>query len=294
MQRKKFDYKKLTLDLLFMGMGSVLLAFAITAILKPSGIITGGITGLSIMIDKVFNIKYTYAYYAQSLLILISTFIIMGKREGFKIIVFSTIFPLVLIYFDELGIVFVENDLMLASIYYGIIGGAGCGILLKRGFSQGGSDTIGKILHYKLFPFISISQIILVIDVSVIISSTFIFERNIALYAILTQVVMKKAVDTMLFGFGSRKVKIEIISEENEKITNFIMNTINRGVSSYEIKGGYTNENKIKMVSICSPRESMIIKRYIADIDPNAFVDVLPVISVWGKGVGFESLVEEI
>lgn len=289
--RKEF-HRKIALDLLFLILGCILLAFAITSILKPNGLITGGVTGISIILDKLLHIKYTYIYYILSILILINARILIGSREALKIVLLSILFPMILVLFEGLSFDFIENDMILASIYFGIIAGTGCGLILKRGFSLGGTDTMAKIVHRKLFPFMSISQILLGIDIVIIIASAFVFDRNVALYAILTQVVFMKAVDTVLFGFGSKKVKIEIISDENEIIADYILNSINRGISTYEIKGGYTNINKQKIVSICSPRESMLIKRFIADNDPNAFVDVLPVISVWGKGIGFDSLVE--
>lgn len=289
---RKQSHKKIALDLLYMILGCILLAFAITSILKPNGLITGGITGISIILDKLIHIKYTYIYYALSILILISARILMGTREGLKIIILSILFPLILILFEGLNFDFIENDMILASVYYGIISGGGCGLILKRGFSFGGTDTIAKIIHRRMFPFMSISQILLGIDIVIIVASGFVYDRNIALYAILTQVVFMKAVDTVLFGFGSKKIKIEIISVKNEIIADYILNSIKRGISTYEIKGGYTNLNKQKIVSVCSPRESMLIKRFIANNDPNAFVNVLPVISVWGKGIGFDSLVE--
>lgn len=289
---RKESYKKIAFDLLYMTLGCVLLAFAITSILKPNGLITGGITGISIILDKLIHIKYTYVYYTLSILVLISARILMGTREALKIVVLSILFPLILILFEGFKFDFIENDMILASIYYGIISGGGCGLILKRGFSQGGTDTIAKIIHRRMFPFMSISQILLGIDIVIIVASAFVYDRNIALYAILTQVVFMKAVDTVLFGFGSKKIKIEIISDKNEIIADYILNSIKRGISTYEIKGGYTNLNKQKIVSVCSPRESMLIKRFIADNDPNAFVNVLPVISVWGKGIGFDSLVE--
>jgi len=291
MSNKK--YQKFIVDSIFLIIGCVLLAFSITSILKPNGLITGGITGISIIIDEIFKIKYTYIYYLLSISVLLNALFFLGKREALKIVLVSLLFPPILIIFEALSIDFVENDLILASVYYGIIGGVGCGLILKRGFSMGGTDTIAKIFHNRLFPFISLSQILLGIDTIIIISSTFIFDRNIALYAILTQVVFMKAIDTVLFGFGSKKVRIEVISNEVDKIAHYILNKVKRGVSTYEIKGGYTKITKTKIVSICSPRESMLIKSFIAEIDPNAFVSVMPVVSVWGKGVGFESLVEE-
>ncbi|MBB6216281.1 uncharacterized membrane-anchored protein YitT (DUF2179 family) [Anaerosolibacter carboniphilus] len=287
------DFQKLVFDFFYLGLGCALLAFAITSILQPNGLITGGITGISIISGKLIGIKYTYLYYVLSVIVLTSAWILMGKREAGKIILLSIFFPMMLIFFDTMKFDFIENDMFLASIYYGIIGGAGCGLILKRGYSMGGTDTIAKILHHRVFPFISISQLLLGIDVVIIMISAFVYDRKVALYAILTQIVMMKAIDLVLFGFGSKNVKIEIISNRNDEVADYIMNTIGRGISTYEITGGYTNNTRQKIISICSPREVMLIKMYIAKVDPDAFVNVLPVISVWGKGIGFESLLEE-
>ncbi len=288
-----FRNNKNFVDYLYVLIGNILLAFAITSILKPNELITGGITGISIIFDNIIGIKYTYIYYVLSILVLISARVFLGKREALKIVFISFLFPLILILFEHLNIRFVENDMLLASIYFGIIGGVGAGLILKKGFSAGGTDTIAKILHRRVFPFVSISQILLGIDTAIIVLSVFIFDRNTALYAILSQFVLMKSIDAVLFGFGSKKVKIEIISDENKKIENYIIKTVKRGISAYDIKGGYTNSTKRKLVSICSPRESMLIKKFISEIDSNAFVDVLPVVSVWGKGIGFDSLIDE-
>lgn len=289
---KRFDLRKVLFDYLNVVIGCILSAFAITSILKSNGLITGGIVGISIILDKVTGMNYTYIYYVLSLIVLVSAWISIGKREGLKIIFLSILFPLVLIVFDNLKFCLIEDDMMLASVYYGIIGGTGCGLILKRGFSQGGTDTIAKILHQKLFPFISISEILLGIDTIIIISSIFVFDKNVALYAIIAQIILIKAIDTVVFGLDSKKVKVEIISDMHEQISEFILKDVKRGISTYDIKGGYMNIKRLKIVTVCSPRESMLIKRYISKVDKEAFISVMPVISVWGRGVGFESLEE--
>lgn len=285
--------RKNSADYAYIIIGSILLAFATTSILKPNGLITGGITGISIIIDKVLNINYTYVYYVLSLGVLISARMFLSKREAFKILFLAVFFPIVLIFAEKFQLEFIQNDTFLASIYFGIIGGLGSGLILKKGFSIGGTDTVAKIIHRRLFPFMSISQILLSIDVSIITVSLFVFDTNIALYAILTQIVFIKAIDIVLFGLGTKKVKIEIISEVNYDIKEFILNTIKRGISAYEIIGGYTNTRKEKITTICSPRESMLIRDFIAKRDANAFVSVIPISSVWGKGIGFDSLIDE-
>jgi len=290
----KLSFEKFFLDVIFLTVGCSSLAFAITSILRPNGLITGGATGASIVLSELMGIPFTYMYYMISIGILISSVIFIGKSEGLKIVLLTVTFPMVLIAFEHLNLEFIENDLFLASIYFGIFAGIGVGLILKRGYSMGGTESIAKILHRRLFSFMSLSQILLIIDMVVILSSLLIYDKRVALYAVLTQYVLIKTVDAILFGMGSRKVKIEVISDECDKISDYIMNSIQRGTSMYEIKGGYTSQSKMKVVSVCSPRESMLIKRYIAEVDPDAFVDVLSVASVWGKGVGFDSLTEEM
>lgn len=287
------NYKKIVLDIIIVTIGCILTAFSITSILKPNGLISGGITGISIILEKFIHIKYTYIYYALSLFVLLSAWLAVGKKEALKIITLSVTFPIILIVLENLNYNFISNDMILGSVYYGIIGGIGVGLVLKRGFSFGGTDTVAKILHQKVFAFISISEILLGIDGTIIASSAIIYDKKVALYAIISQVITVKVIDMVLFGFSSKKVNIEIISDEYEAITKYILHNVKRGVSSSEIKGGYMNLQRLKISTICSPREAMLIKAFIAQVDQNAFINVLPVISVWGKGAGFDRLVEE-
>lgn len=285
--------KKRIWDFVYISIGCTLLAFAISAILKPNHLITGGITGISIILDAVTGIPYTYLYYTLSVIVLLLTYLFLGRIEARKIMLLSIVFPLFLLVFNQFEFNLTENDMFLASVYYGIIGGLGSGLILKRGFSSGGSDSLGKIINKRLYPFISISQIISTLDIIVIIVSIWVFDIRVALYAILTQIVFMKSTEVVLYGLGSQLVKLEIISNSEAEIEQFILTQIRRGISKYNITGGFTNTSRIKLVTICSPRESMLIRAYCADIDQEAFINVLPVISVWGKGVGFSSLIEE-
>lgn len=285
--------KELILDMVFVILGCVLLAFAITAILEPNQLMTGGITGLSLMVGHVIHIDYTYLYYALSLLILLTTYLALGKYEASKIILLSVLFPAVLMLFNQLDLKLIQDDMFLAAIYYGIIGGAGVGLILKRGYSTGGTDSLGKIIHKKKYPYISVNQIITFIDIIIIVLSIFVFDMRVALYAILTQLVLLKSVEAVLYGLSPKLVKLEIISDAEDKIADFILHDIKRGITKYNIIGGFSNVTKTKIITICSPRESLVVKNYIAELDEKAFVDVLPVMSVWGEGLGFRRITDE-
>lgn len=288
---------KLLIDAFYLTLGCSFLSFAITAILKPNNLITGGITGFSIVLEKVIGVPYTWLYYGFSLLVLLATYLLLGKNEAKKILLLSVLFPIVLIVFDKIfsgiDMNITKGDMFLSSIYYGIIGGLGIGFFFIRGFSSGGTDSIAKILHIKLFPFISVSQLMAALDILVLCTSVIVFDIRTALYAVITQLVIMKTVEAVLYGFSSKLVKLEIISEEVDTLEQYILKEINRGVTKYPIVGAYSNVSRMKLVTICSQRESMLIKSKIAENDQNAFVSVMTVNSVWGKGVGFDSLLEQ-
>jgi len=290
----KEKIRKVVIDLIFLTVGCVLMAFSVTGILIPNELSAGGITGIARILQNFIPFNYSILFYFIALTVLIISWITLGWKEARKILVMSIMYPVILFIFEHTDFYLLERkDMFLAAIYFGVLNGVGMGLLFRRGYSFGGTDTLSKIINKKVLPFVSMSQLLMFIDGIIIILSGIVYGRNVAMYALVAQLVYTKSIDAILFGFGSQKVKIEIISEAYEHIEQYIIGNINRGVSRYEITGGYTKDKRIMISSICSPRESMLIKNYISHTDSEAFVNVLPINSVWGKGAGFESLMDK-
>lgn len=285
---------KKVMDYIIVYIGCIIQAFSVVCILKPNNLIVGGITGLSFTIGKVVGINYTYLYYGICLLILLGAKIVLGMREVKKIILLSTTYPVILIFMNRIQFNFLHDtpDKILICIYYGIFMGIGTGLVLKKGFSQGSSDTVAKILHKKLFSFMEISQVLLCIDITILLISGFVFGRTAVLYAIIMQMIYSKTISTVLFGFGSSLVKVVIISGQSEKISNFMRDTINRGYSIGYVYGGHNHIKREKIISVCSLREAMLIKNFITKIDEDAFINIVPTISAWGREDGLQNLKE--
>ena len=277
--------RKKILDYFIIYIGCFIQAFSITCILKPNNLTVGGITGVSLVIGKIFDLNYTYIYYFICLIILICAKVFLGTREVKKIILLSITYPLILIFMNKIQFNFLADvqEKILICIYYGIFMGIGTGLVLKKGFSQGSSDTVAKILHKKLFPFIEISQVLLGLDISILLISGVIFGKTAILYAIIMQMIYSKTISTILFGLGSSMVKVVIISSELKKISEFMSDTINRGYSIGQVMGGKNRVKREKIITICSMREAMLIKNYITKIDENAFINIVPTIAAWGK-----------
>ena len=285
---------KKIMDYVVVYIGCLIQAFSIVCILRPNNLTVGGITGLSLTIGKIFNMNYTYIYYAICLLILAAARIVLGMREVKKIILLSTTYPVILILVNQIKFNFLHDtpDKILICIYYGIFMGIGTGLVLKRGFSQGSSDTVAKILHKKLFSFMGISQVLLCIDITILLISGFVFGRTAVLYAIIMQMVYSKTISVVLFGFGSSLVKVVIISSHLDKISTFMRDTINRGYSIGYVYGGHNHIKRKKIISVCSLREAMLIKDFITKVDEDAFINIVPTISAWGKEDGLQNLKE--
>ncbi|MDD2189367.1 MAG: YitT family protein [Eubacteriales bacterium] len=290
----KADLKKFAIDMLFILAGCSISAVSTIGILIPNGLTSGGITGIVRMIQGFFDVSFSLVYYAFAMLILIVCAILLGLREARKILLMSILYPAILFIFEHINFSLLEEkDLFLAAIYCGVLGGICTGLVFVRGYSSGGTDTIAKMIQQKLMPHISLSQILLVIDASIIIGSGFLFGRNIALYALVTQVIFSKTVDYVMYGFDTKAVQLEIITSKHDDVSNYILNDLRRGVTNVTVTGAYTKIARQKIVTICSPREGILIKKFVAKTDKNAFVTVIHVDNVWGNGEGFGDILKE-
>ncbi len=293
-QRKK-KIKSFIIDLAVILVASVLGAFSTVAVMIPNGLTSGGVTGIVRFLHHFIPLDFSLLYYGSVAIILLLVLIFLGFKEMRKILLVSVIYPGVLFLFEQTDIrLLEEKDVLLAAVFCGIFTGLFCGLIFWRGYSMAGTDGIAKIIRKRLFPQVSQSKIMLVIDGIVIIVSAFVFGKNIALYALITQVILVRVIDMVLYGFQSKFVKLEITTTKKREIVEYIVSEINRGVSSHEISGEYSQKQFTQLQLLCSPRESILVKRKIAKIDPKAFVTVSQIEGVWGTGKGYSNIKDDL
>ena len=292
--RQAFHKDKMKLfftDLFFLLIACALGAYSVVAVLVPNGLTSGGLTGIVRILQRFIPLDFSIMFYGGSMIILLLVCLSMGFKEARKIALLAVLFPTVLFIFEQMPLLLLEEkDLILAAIFCGVFSGACSGIIFWRGYSFCGTDAIAKIIRKKWLPSVALSQILLFIDGAIIIGSAAIYGRNIALYALVTQVIFAKTVDYVMYGFETKIVKLEIITRHSAEITEYIMRQIDRGVTEVNVIGGYTKTTHKQLVTLCSPRESVLIKKFIAKTDKNAFVTVSHVGTVWGAGEGFRDI----
>lgn len=270
----------------FIVLGVTIMAVAINIFLDPNNLVIGGVTGLAIIIRDLSErfIGYSIPLWLTNIILNIPLFLIGMKTLGIKFLkrtVFATMFlSLALIYTKWIPIF--ESDLTIASIFGGLLSGAGLGLIFRSSATTGGSDLAASIIH-KYNRHISVARIMLIIDVIIIIAGFFVFGSLATMYAIIAVFIISKVVDAMLEGLSFAKAAF-IISDKSDQIADSIIKNLDRGATSLFGKGMYTGIQRNVILCVVSKKEILKLKVITAKIDLNAFVIVADVREVLGEG----------
>ena len=295
---KKIDKKKVklfTLDFILLFLACAAGTFSTVAVMLPNGLTSGGLTGIVRILQYYIPLNFSVIYYIASFAIVITLTLILGFGEAKKTLLLTVMYPTVMLIWEKLDFQLLEEkDILLAAVFCGVFSGICSGIVIWRGYCFSGTDAIAKIIRKKLLPQMAQGKIMVAIDASIIIISALIFGRNIALYALITQAIISKTIDVTLFGFEAKVVQVEIITKDMaEQIISYVMDDMERGATTEKVIGEYTRERYTKIRVFRSPRESILLKRKLAEIDPTAFVSLIKVENVWANGKGFKDIHED-
>ena len=256
-------------------------------VMIPNGMTSGGMPGIARLITHFLPVSYSLVYYTLSMVVLIIALITMGKGEVKRIVALGFAYPIMLFIFEHIDYEFLDSpDPFLAAILIGLFYGIATGVGYIGGYSSGGTDTLARVVKFKLFNHLRTGDIQMAMDVAIIAISAFVFDTNIAMYAIVTAVVAARVISLITVGYSGRFVQFDIIASSKEKsdqITEYVLNDVNRAVTSHVSRGEYTHEERRTLSVICTPAESIKIKKYVADVDPDSFATVMSLTNVWGK-----------
>lgn len=282
MNNKRF---RKIIEYLGITVGCALMAIGLNFFLEPNTIAPGGVTGLAIVIQKATGIPIDITNLAINLPLFIIGILVLGKLFGVKTayatLTLSGFIRLFLIIFGPGAML--TNDLLLSSIYGGVIMGLGLGIVFKYGGTTGGTDLAGAILNHY-FPSVSTAKMMMLLDL-IIVAAAGIVEKNIetALYSVVALYILVKVTDFIVEGMSYSKV-FYIISNNPEEIGKKVMEEIGRGVTSLDGRGLYTGSRRDVLLCVVSRVEVAKLKRIVYDIDKKAFIMVTTIHEVLGEG----------
>jgi len=277
---KDFFNKSELKNYLIIMVGITILAIGINVYYSPQHLVTGGISGLAIILDYVFSIPL----WLTNVIVNIPLFIVGIKIKGMdfaKKSIFGAAYVSVALWYTSF-IPPVQSDLLISSVFGGLFIGTGVGLVLRSSASTGGTDLLAIIIKHYLKK-VPINQIMMCIDGMIILVGLFVFGVEKAMYALISIFIVSKVVNTLVEGVNYSK-EVHIISEKSNEIAQELMRHLNRGITSINGKGVYTGKSKDILYIVCSTEELIELQRIVKEVDKEAFIIINDVREVVGRG----------
>jgi uncharacterized membrane-anchored protein YitT (DUF2179 family) len=272
---------RLALDYLIITVGVVILDLALDWFLIPNQIAAGGLSGVAVLL----NAKLGWPVGPTFLVMNIPLFIVGWRYLGGTNFATRSLYATLLVgaLVDPLAVLArpVTRDPVLATVYGGLLGGLGVGLVYRYRGSTGGTDIIALLTNR--FSGISVGLGQLLADGAIIVASGLVLNLQLALYALISIYLSAKVLDGVVEGFGYVRLA-HIISDQPDKITQAILYKLNRGVTLLEGQGGYTRQGRQILLVAISQREVSQLKELVAEADPDAFLIIGNAAEVLGQG----------
>lgn len=247
--------------------------------LIPNNVAAGGFTGIGQLVNSIIDVKVG----TVSILLNIPLFLLSMRTLGLRFGIRSLLAMLGLnLFIDYIPLPPATNDLLLATVFGGALGGLGFGLILRGSATTGGSDMLASLIHRHFFA-IRVSVGIFAVDGLVIFASAFVFDQQAAMYALICTFLMNVVVDVVLEGPNSAHSYF-VISDHADAIARRVMDEMERGVTAFDATGMYSGSDKRVLLCVVNRFETMQLRKIIFSIDPNAFVVASKAHEVLGEG----------
>lgn len=234
--------------------------------LIPNEIAAGGFTGAAQLINSLTGLPIGSMALAMNVPLFLISMRSMGWRFALRSLIGTIAFSLAL---DAFPMRPPMQDVWLATVYGGLLSGAGFGLVLRGSATTGGTDMLASLIH-RLIPPIRVSVGIFLVDGLVILASAFVFDPTRAMYALICTFITNLVVDFVLEGPNSSH-SFFIISDKSDEIARRIMEELDRGVTGLEGTGMYSGTRKRVLLCAVNRLESVHLRRIIFSVDPSAF-----------------------
>ena len=274
------EQKKQIINSITVVVGTFILAIAVETFIIPYRILSGGVAGIAVALHPILHISATLIANSVLIILLIIGGFILGK-EFLKNTVLSCIaYPI----FTSIlsGRVNVVVDPILASLYGGLIAGAGVGIVLKTGASTGGMDIPPLIIN-KLTG-IKLSTLVLITDFLTVLLGLFVYDLSAVLLGLVSVFATSAAISKVLTINGTVSKAVQIISVKYEDILKEIDTQLERGATLLQGYGSYTGEEKRIILCVVSDRQYGTLIEIVKEIDPSAFIITTDATDMHGEG----------
>ena len=274
--------RRLLVTLLMTTLGNVCYALSAQLFLLPSGLPTGGTTGIALAVNALTGMPVSAFVLVFNVAMLLLGLMVMGRQFAATTVLSSFLYPIALEVFGRLlGDVVLTENLMLNTVFYGAGVGLSLGMVIRAGASTGGMDIPPLVLNRLMSIPVSVS--LYVFDVLILLLQAVYLPAEKVLYGILLVMIYSIVLDKVML-LGTSRTEIKVVSAKAEEIRGAILEQMDRGVTMLDGEGGYARQPLQMILSVVSNRELPRLERIIHGIDPESFMVVSRVSEVRGRG----------
>lgn len=282
LKKKKHSIIKKKLSRYFnFFMGCLLVAIAYNLFLASNNLVPGGVSGLAVVLNYLFGINNALFVFIVGIFLLILSYFLLGKEKTRYSVLGTLLFPV----FMELTVNINKiipmdtSQLLLSSIFGGVIYGFGIGMIFKAGFTTGGTDIVNQILSKYLK--LSIGQSMLITDGLIVTFSAIVFGPIHLMYSILVLYIISIMSDRVILGISDSKAFF-IVTEKDEEVKEYVLNVLGHGATIFKAKGALNKENQNVIMCVLPTKEYYKLKAGINEIDKEAFFVATDAYEVFG------------
>lgn len=267
------------LEYLYVLVGSAIVALSFNVFLLPNRIASGGVSGISTILDATIGWEPAYVQWAFNIPLFIAGVLLLGRQFGAKTLAGTIFLPFIVFLTSDFGAW--TSDPLLGALFGGIGVGLGLGIVFRGKASTGGTDLAAQIINK--YTGLTLGTCVALIDGMIVLAAAIVFDIERGLYALIALYVTSKTIDLVQIGWGRSKMVMIITSKEIE-VREGILNKIDRGVTKLSAYGGYTDSERPVIMCVVDQTEFTKLKQLVKTIDATAFVVVMDAAEVLGEG----------
>ncbi|MET3699259.1 uncharacterized membrane-anchored protein YitT [Bacillus oleivorans] len=255
--------------------GAAMAAASIELFLVPNQIIDGGIIGISLILDFLFTDIFPFISFGVLVVVLNLPFMLAGYKQIGKTFMISSLFGIIALAVIEQLLHHIDpftDQVILATVFGGLLLGGGVGLVIRHGGAMDGTEILGIMLT-KRAPF-SVGEFVMFVNIFIFAWAAFVFGPEQAMFSVMTYYIAFKTIDVVIQGLDETKA-IFIVSDHYTEISEAILSRLGRGTTMLQGRGGFTENEKEVIYAVVTRLEITKLKAIINDIDPHAFVTIM-------------------
>ena len=278
--------KSFYIDLIVIVTGCLISSMGINLFLSQAKLLSGGITGIALIFQYLFEIPSGISVFIINIPLFFISYKFLSKRFTLYTAMGMLSFSIALIITKPFSNLLKVDDILLYCIYGGVLSGLGSGLVFYRNGSMGGTDILTMVIRKKFSNF-EIGKVNFAFNIIIVSVAAFIFGFPQALYTLISMFISGTILDRVLNGFTSKKLLL-VLTDKEEDIITYVIKDLHRGITGLKAQGGYTKNEKRLLYVAVTTSQMIGLKNKILKIDPGAFITIIDVNEV--KGKGFQSI----